>query len=56
MAKSIETLLKAGKALDKVGFTMVEKALQKHGSRLGSAFPKAKENASAINAQGEAVT
>ncbi len=54
-AKSIETLLKAGKALDKGGFTAVGRALQKHGSRVGSAFPKAKGNASAINAQGEAV-
>jgi hypothetical protein len=48
-------LIKAGNALDKGGFTASGRALQKHGSRTGSIFPKATGNAAAINAQGEAV-
>jgi hypothetical protein len=47
--------LKAGNALDKEGFTAVGRALQKHGSRTGSIFPKDSGNPAAINAQGEAV-
>jgi len=54
-AKGVSGLLKVGNALDKGGFTAVGKALQKHGSRTGSIFPKATGNASEINAQGEAV-
>lgn len=54
-AKGGGRLLKAGNALDKGGFTVVGRALQKHGSRTGSIFPKATGNAAAINAQGEAV-
>lgn len=48
-------MIKAGNALDKGGFTTVGRALQKHGSRAGSIFPKATGNAAAINSQGEAV-
>jgi hypothetical protein len=48
-------LIKAGNTLDKGGFTAAGRALQKHGSRTGSIFPKATGNAAAINAQGEAV-
>jgi len=47
--------LKAGNTLGEGGFTAVGRALQKHGSRTGSLFPKATGNAAAINAQGEAV-
>jgi hypothetical protein len=47
--------LKSGNALDKGGFTVVGRALQKHGSRTSNIFPKATGNATAINAQGEAV-
>ncbi|MDY0086424.1 MAG: RHS repeat-associated core domain-containing protein [Bacteroidales bacterium] len=54
-AKGVNGLLKAGNALDKGGFTAVGRALQKHGSRAGSVFPKATGNPAAINAQGEAV-
>jgi len=54
-AKGGVNLLKAANALGKGGFTEVGRALQKHGSRLGSLFPKATGNAASINAQGEAV-
>src|SRR5690606_17489383 len=53
--KEIDGLIKAGNALDKGGFTAVGRALQKHGSRKGSIFPKATGNTASINAQGEAV-
>ncbi len=53
--KGVSGLLKAGNALDKGGFTAVGRAMQKHGSRTGSVFPKATGNAAAINSQGEAV-
>lgn len=45
----------AANALDKGEFTSVGRALQKHGSREGSIFPKATGNAAAINAQGQSV-
>ncbi len=54
-AKGIDGLLKAGRALDKGGLTVVGRALQKHGSRTGSIFPKTIGNAAAINTQGENV-
>lgn len=54
-ARDIDNLLKAGNLLDKGGLTMAGRALQKHGSRTKSMFPKAIGNVSAINAQGEDV-
>jgi hypothetical protein len=54
-AKGRGSLIKAGNVLDKGGFTAAGRALQKHGSRTGSIFPKATGNAATINAQGEAV-
>ena len=54
-SEGIGGLLNAGNALEKSGFTAVGRALQKHGSRTASIFPKAIGNATAINAQGESV-
>gem|GEM_PF-1644595 len=54
-SEEINGLLKAGNALDKGGFTTVGRSLQKHGSRVGSIYPKATGNPANINAQGEAV-
>jgi hypothetical protein len=48
-------LLTAANSMSKGGLTEVGRALQKHGSRPGSVFPKATGNPAAINAQGEAV-
>ena len=53
--KGLSGLLKAGNVLEKGGLTAVGRALQKHGSRTGSIFPKATGNAAAINVQGETV-
>jgi RHS repeat-associated protein len=50
---TIQKLLNAANALDKNGLTAVGRALQKHGSRVGSSFPKATGNPTAINSQGE---
>jgi hypothetical protein len=54
-AKRINGLIKAGNASDKGGLTAAGRALQKHGSRTGSIFPKATGNIAEINAQGESV-
>ena len=48
-------LMKAATAPSKGGLTSVGRALQKHGSRSGSLFPKATGNAASINAQGKSV-
>lgn len=53
--QEVDTLLKAGNILDKGGLTTAGRALQKHGSRAQSVFPKATGNAAVINAQGETV-
>lgn len=53
--KRLNGLLKAGNVIDKGGFTVVGRALQKHEIRTGSIFPKATGNAAAINVQAEAV-
>ena len=53
--KEIIKLLKAGKDISKTGLTAAGRALKKHGDRVGSAFPKAIGNQSAINQQGENV-
>lgn len=52
---SIDELLDAGDIIGKNGLSDVGRALQKHGSRPGSAFPKAKGNPTAINEQGRNV-
>lgn len=51
----IADLINAGNALDRGGLTAAGRALQKHGSRVGSVFPKATGSISNINAQGESV-
>ena len=48
-------LLAIANLFSKAGLTKVGIALQKHGSRTGSKFPRAKGNVAAINAQGEKV-
>jgi hypothetical protein len=53
--RRVVDLLKAGNAPDRAGFTAAGRALQKHGSRAGSAFPKAAGNPAVINAQGETI-
>jgi hypothetical protein len=57
--KTIDNLSSAGKILDpadKSGqLSMAGRALQKHGSREGSAFPSAKGSPSEINAQGQKI-
>jgi uncharacterized protein RhaS with RHS repeats len=52
---AFQRLLKAGQALDKGNLTKAGRALQKHGSRAGSAFPPATGNPAAINQQGQQV-
>ena len=54
-AKRIESLIKVGNVMDRGGLTVVGRALQKHGNRTGSIFPKVTGNAAAINVQGERV-
>jgi len=51
--KEIVKLLKAGRAMSKAGLTAVGRGLKKHGDRVGSAFPMAVGNQTAINQQGE---
>ncbi|MBX8547547.1 hemagglutinin repeat-containing protein [Pseudomonas cichorii] len=57
--KSIDELSNAGKVLDpadKSGqLSLAGRALQKHGSREGSAFPSVKGSPSEINAQGQKI-
>lgn len=50
-----KNLLKSANKADKGGFTKIGRALQKHGSRAGSVFPKATGNPASINAQGKRV-
>jgi len=45
--------LKAGQQLDRNGLTKAGRALQKHGDRSGSVFPKSTGNAAARNQQGQ---
>jgi RHS repeat-associated protein len=51
----LDDLLKAANASDKNGLTAVGRALQKHGSRPGSKFPKATGNPASMNSQGLSV-
>jgi hypothetical protein len=54
--KFIKKLKEVASAIDKGGeLTKVGRALQKHGDRVGSAFPKAKGNPQKINKQAEDV-
>lgn len=57
--KNIDDLSNAGKLLDpadKPGqLSLAGRALQKHGSREGSAFPSVKGSPSEINAQGQKI-
>ncbi|WP_340067362.1 RHS repeat-associated core domain-containing protein [Ascidiimonas aurantiaca] len=50
-----KNLLKVATLLDKGGLTKIGRALQKHGSRAGSKFPKVTGNQASINAQGEQI-
>ncbi len=49
----IDDLLKAGQQLDRNGLTKAGRALQKHGNRPGSVFPKSTGNAATRNQQGQ---
>ena len=53
--KNVEKLLKVANQASKAGLTSVGRALQKHGDRIGSVYPKAVGTQSAINAQGEKI-
>ena len=55
IAKTSGNLMKVATAPSKGGLTSVGRALQKHGSRPNSLFPKATGNATSINAQGKSV-
>jgi len=55
VTKGIDNLLKAGSQLDKNGLTKAGRALQKHGDRPGSVFPKSTGNAASRNQQGQNV-
>jgi hypothetical protein len=50
-----EGLIEAGSVLDRGGLTMAGRALDKHGNRLGTIFPKAAGSVAAKNTQGQAV-
>ncbi len=47
----IDDLLNAANVVERSGLTVAGRALQKHGERLGSLFPKPKGNPQAINEQ-----
>ncbi|MBL8872550.1 MAG: hypothetical protein JNK90_22425 [Planctomycetaceae bacterium] len=51
----IDDLLKAGAAADRNGLTAAGRALQKHGDRVGSVFPKSTGSLVARNAQGQTI-
>ena len=50
---TLQKLLDAANVLDRNGLTVVGRALQKHGSRSGTSFPRATGSPTAINSQGE---
>jgi hypothetical protein len=52
---SSSTLMNSATQMSKGGLTKVGRALQKHGSRSGSIYPKATGNAAAMNEQGRNV-
>jgi hypothetical protein len=51
----IDDLLKAGSQVDRNGLTLAGRALQKHGDRVGSVFPKSFGDLSTRNAHGQAI-
>ena len=55
LINGLDDLIKAATKADKGALTKVGRALQKHGSRPNSVFPKATGNPASMNAQGEAV-
>ncbi|MBU9847145.1 hypothetical protein [Rahnella ecdela] len=52
---TLEQLSDGAKLLDKGDLTQAGRALQKHGGRIGSAFPPVKGNTAAINEQGQSI-
>jgi hypothetical protein len=54
-ANFLRALIQAGNALDKAGLTRAGRALQKHGSRVASSFPKATGTPSTMNGQAQQV-
>ena len=52
---SPKSLLKVANLLENNGLSKVARALQKHGNRIGTIFPKAKGNPSTMNAQAEKI-
>ncbi|MBQ0738836.1 hypothetical protein J9332_31420, partial [Aquimarina celericrescens] len=55
LINGLDDLIKAATKADKGALTKVGRALQKHGSRPNSVFPKATGNPASMNVQGEAV-
>lgn len=55
LGNQVDKLLKAGNVVDRGGYTLVGRALQKHGSRPRSVFPKVTGNPDAFNKAGEEV-
>jgi RHS repeat-associated protein len=53
--KAAESLVEAGKRIDRNGLSAAGRALQKHGDRAGSVFPASSGTAAARNAQGQEV-
>jgi hypothetical protein len=54
-AGKIERLLRAGQQVDRNGLTKAGRALQKHGDRTGSVFPKSSGSSASRNAQGQRI-
>jgi hypothetical protein len=55
VAPLLMALLDAGKQPDRGGLTRAGRALEKHGGRVGSVFPKATGNTASKNVQGQSV-
>lgn len=53
--RQIQKFSKAGEALDRNGLTKAGRALQKHGDRQGSAFPKSTGNPTSRSSQGQGI-
>src|SRR5690625_4490906 len=53
VSKSVDDLSRAASASDRGGLTAAGRALQKHGSRKGSAFPSVRGTPRTINRQGQ---
>ena len=52
---SLDDLSRAAGAADRNGLTVAGRALQKHGDRAGSAFPRVTGNAANRNAAGQSI-